>query len=68
MKTLKNLSGFGWNEECQTVEAPDDVWETYIRYCQYAEAGLSRLYQVKYTRPHHWYGEPYGLLGYVRMC
>jgi hypothetical protein len=28
--TLRNQSGFGWNEETGIIEAPDSVWEAYI--------------------------------------
>ena len=29
-KNLVDLSGFGWDDERQTVTAPANVWETYI--------------------------------------
>lgn len=30
VKTLREQSGFGWDEGRQIVTAPDDVWDKYI--------------------------------------
>ena len=37
VKKLRDLSGFGWDEERKVVTAADDVWDKYIavrdQYC-----------------------------------
>jgi hypothetical protein len=30
VKTLYNLSGFGWDDGMQTITAQDHVWDAYI--------------------------------------
>lgn len=41
--SLKQNSGFGWNEESKIPTAPDEVWESYLEVC------YSQLYSVPLT-------------------
>jgi hypothetical protein len=30
VQTLRDLSGFGWDDTTNMVDAPDDVWDQYL--------------------------------------
>jgi hypothetical protein len=33
VKKLRELSGFGWDDDLKVVTATADVWEAYIKVC-----------------------------------
>lgn len=37
-KELRNLSGFGWDDERKVVLATADVWEAYLAVCLMSSA------------------------------
>jgi hypothetical protein len=45
-KRLLEQSGFGWDEEQGVVTAPDEVWDAYLKVCQYFVQFEALLYLV----------------------
>jgi len=33
VKKLRELSGFGWDDDLKIVTATDEVWEAYLQVC-----------------------------------
>jgi hypothetical protein len=46
VKTLRELSGWGWNEMTHMVIAPSDVWDEYLKVHHYSESYMFQTYKV----------------------